>query len=339
MLLLMTAVAAMLAGCRSTEPRSWHSEDLEPQREQRKAEAIARFEVQRDEAQFAAAVSRFKIGDITGARKSLEEIQARNPKHAESRELLQDIEALRQRSEDDVKTADWDGAGAAAGPQVAPVSAALPMAPLAANPSKEARRPRHDHSTAIDADTYAYVRSTDQASASLCVGPANGAAAQQRFPVYRSDTTNYDGNARGEVARRSVHQAIEAMASGDFEGAATYYRAAAAAEPDNSGLLLAAAAMSLRYEQDELALEWVRSAISLHPADAAAQRTLATVYYRQGNYQGARAALSRAISLDKAHPLSYFLMGSTLRKLGEIDKADWNFQQAAQLDPSYTTRR
>jgi hypothetical protein len=32
-------------------------------------------------------------------------------------------------------------------------------------------------------------------------------------------------------------------------------------------------------------------------------------------------------------------MGSTLRKLGESDKANWHFQQASQLEPSYAARR
>lgn len=338
-LLLTAATVAMLAGCRSVEPRSWHSEDLEPHREQRKAEAVARFETQRDEAQFAAAMNRFKLGDIPGCRKSLEAILARNPKHAESRELLREIQELQQVSGDNVASAALKSPDGSPGPQVAQASAAMPIADLAAAPSGAGRQPRHEHITDVDVDTDTYVRSTDQASASLCVGPTSAAHAQRRFPVYRSDTTKYDGNAWGDVAKRSVRQAIEALAAGDFEGAANYYRTAAAAEPGNSDLLLAAAAMSLRYEQDEQALELAKSAISLYPGDAAAQRTLATIYYRQSNYRGARETLSRAISLDKTHPLSYFLMGSTLRKLGEIDKADWNFQQAAQLDSSYATRR
>ncbi|MCE9555017.1 MAG: hypothetical protein K8T91_16810, partial [Planctomycetes bacterium] len=281
-LLWMVVMVALLTGCRSAEPRSWHSEDLEPQREQRKAEAVARFEAQRDEAQFAAALSRFKIGDIPGCRKSLEALMVRNPKHKESRELLLQIQELQECEGGDISTAAWESTPGKE-PQVAPVGAALPLSLQKSDSRGEGNRPQHDHITDVDGEPDTYVRSTDQASASLCVGPASSAKAQRRIPVYRADTTNYDGNAWGDVAKRSVRQAIEALAVGDFEGAATYYRAAAAAEPGNSDLLLAAAAMSLRYEQDELALELVQSAISLYPSDAAAQRTLATIYYRQSN--------------------------------------------------------
>jgi Flp pilus assembly protein TadD len=136
-----------------------------------------------------------------------------------------------------------------------------------------------------------------------------------------------------------MRQATEALARQDGASAKSWYQAAAAAEPNNVQLLLSAAATALRYDQDALALQLAQSAQSLHPGEAAPQRTLATIYYRQGNYTAAREALSRAIALDKAHPLSYFLMGSTLRKLGEADTADWHFRQAAQLDPSYAARR
>ena len=335
---LFCSVAAMvtLLGCRTPQPRSWHSEDLEPKRELRKQEATARFEEKRNNAQFAAALSRYELGDTAGCHESLEALLKRNPQHAEAAQLLSQVKELEQLSQEEVATAGWvRSAGGSAGTDVAQASAALtgPSGSLTGAPGSL------PSPAAAGPPASTYVRGTDTPAASLCLGPANPADATHRLPVYRTDLTKYEGSARGDVAKRSVRQAVESLALGDVIGAETYYQAATAAEPENTELLLAAAAMSLRYDQEELALKLAQSATSLYPSDPGAQRTLAMVYYRQGNYRASQDTLCRAISLDKAHPLSYFLMGSTLRKLGETSQADWHFQQAAQLDPSYASRR
>jgi len=307
---------------------------VEPKRLERKEEVVAQFELQRDAAQLAAAKSRFELGDLPGCRETLEPLLQRNPQHAEAQKLLTTVEQRESTMTGTAAPAKWEELSGSV-PKVARVSAALPIVDIPAT-DPEHDRPSQACHCALGSGTYACA--TDRANASLCAGPPSPDG-QQRLPVYRSDTSSYDGGARTDVARRSVYQAIEALAIGDEEGARMYYRASAAAEPDNVDLRLAAAAMLLRYEQYELALEMAQSAQSIRPGDAAPYRTLGTIHYRQGDYQGAFVALSRAISLDKAHPLSYFLMGSALRKLGEIDKADWHFQQAATLDPRFATRR
>jgi tetratricopeptide (TPR) repeat protein len=43
--------------------------------------------------------------------------------------------------------------------------------------------------------------------------------------------------------------------------------------------------------------------------------------------------------LDNTHALSYFLMGSTLAKLGEREAAAKHFEQARALDPKFALRR
>ena len=49
--------------------------------------------------------------------------------------------------------------------------------------------------------------------------------------------------------------------------------------------------------------------------------------------------MKQALLLDKGNPLSYFLMGCTLVKLGEQPAAEEFFRQARQLDPKYAVPR
>jgi len=325
--------AALLCGCRAVERRSWETEDVAPKRLERKEEVLAQFELQRDAAQFAAATSRFEMGDLKGCRETLESLLKRNPQHAQGQQLLAKVQQSESDDAGPVASARWDDQEGTTS-RVASVSAALPIVDISA--------PQTEKSTGLPPTTRptdTYVTATDFARASCSTGPPQFSDDQKRLPIYRSDTSDYHGGACTDVARRSVYLAIEALAAGDEDGAAAYYRAAAAAEPRNVDLRLAAAAMLIRYEQYEQALELALSAQSLHPGDPAPYRSLGTIHYRRGDYRAAYASLSRAISLDKAHPLSYFLMGSTLRKLGEIDKAGWHFRKASELDSRFATQR
>jgi tetratricopeptide (TPR) repeat protein len=324
---------ALICGCHSAERRSWQTEDVAPKREQRKEEVLAQFESQRDAAQFAAATSRFELGDIQDCREILEALLKRNPQHTQGQQLLAKVQQCKPEVAGEVAAAAWNSQDGAT-PRVARATAVLPIVDVSA-----AETDTGAHVQTAGSWTEDDTRTTDCVRASHSAGPPHFSASQNRLSGSQSDASDYHGGARTDVARRSVLQAIEALAVGNDDGAATYYRAAAAAEPRNLDLRLAAAAMLIRYEQYELALEMAHSAQSLQPGDAAPYRTLGTIHYRQGDYRAAYESLSRAISLDKAHPLSYFLMGSTLRKLGEIDKAEWHFRQATELDPQFSVQR
>ncbi len=76
---------------------------------------------------------------------------------------------------------------------------------------------------------------------------------------------------------------------------------------------------------------------SASPQSAEAQRLLGTAQYRQGRYSAAQSAFATALSLDNTAGLSYFLMGCTLRKLGQQDAAATHFARAAELDPRFAS--
>jgi tetratricopeptide (TPR) repeat protein len=101
----------------------------------------------------------------------------------------------------------------------------------------------------------------------------------------------------------------------------------------------AACVSAIKHDELELAVEIAQSGIKAFPESAGLYRALGTAQYRLGDLTEAKAACEQALSLDKAHPLSYFLMGSTLKKLGQTEAAEQYFRQARQLDARYSARR
>ena len=63
---------------------------------------------------------------------------------------------------------------------------------------------------------------------------------------------------------------------------------------------------------------------------------LGAAQYRLGDYQAAQVAIAQALSLDKSDALAYFLMGSTLVRLGQTTAAERQFAEAARLDPRFS---
>jgi tetratricopeptide (TPR) repeat protein len=96
------------------------------------------------------------------------------------------------------------------------------------------------------------------------------------------------------------------------------------------------AAEALGRGDTEKAVDIASRGLSRTPDQAAElYRLLGTAHYRRGEYQAAQAALTQALSLDKADALSYFLMGATLDKLDEHEAAQKYFSEAAHLDARY----
>jgi tetratricopeptide (TPR) repeat protein len=102
---------------------------------------------------------------------------------------------------------------------------------------------------------------------------------------------------------------------------------------------VAQAAQALRSNQPELAIRIANDGIRRYDDYAGLYRTLGTAHYRQGDYRAAQVALRQAVSLDKSHPLSYFLLSATLKKLGEEDEARRCLAQAESLDPALAAWR
>jgi Flp pilus assembly protein TadD len=115
---------------------------------------------------------------------------------------------------------------------------------------------------------------------------------------------------------------------------AAFYRAASA-HPDDQQIPLDAAVYSLRQDRPEAAIAIATAGLQNFPDSPALYRVLGMAQYRHMEFAAARVSLGRALSLDKSNALAYFLMGSTLARLGEADAARQQFDEAARLDPRY----
>jgi serine/threonine protein kinase/Flp pilus assembly protein TadD len=69
------------------------------------------------------------------------------------------------------------------------------------------------------------------------------------------------------------------------------------------------------------AMGWARQALELSPGNAGCWNTLGVVQYRLGQWQAARAALSRAIELRGGDSAGWFILAMTHARLGEKDQA------------------
>lgn len=100
-----------------------------------------------------------------------------------------------------------------------------------------------------------------------------------------------------------------------------------------------AAVLALQHDQAELAAQLAQDALASFPRSAALHRVLGTAHYRLGRWKAAQSAFTAALDLDNTNALAYFLMGSTLSKLGQAEAADWHLRRARQLDPRYAVGR
>ncbi|HXT60886.1 MAG TPA: tetratricopeptide repeat protein [Pirellulales bacterium] len=170
-----------------------------------------------------------------------------------------------------------------------------------------------------DADDVSFVTATDAIDAQQ--EPKSAAKPQQL--------------ALAKDAKPLVAQGDAALAAGARDSARRSFREAQRAAPDDPSIPLAACVSAIKHDELELAVEIAHSGITAFPESAGLYRALGTAQYRLGDLPAAKASFERAISLDKAHPLSYFLMGSTLKKLGQTEAAEQYFRQARQLDARY----
>jgi Tfp pilus assembly protein PilF len=87
---MLTLLAAAVAGCAGWKPRV-DSASVSSEREARAADAIRNFEQQRDAAQLAAALDRWRQGDAARAETMIATLIARRPDFVEARLRLAEI--------------------------------------------------------------------------------------------------------------------------------------------------------------------------------------------------------------------------------------------------------
>jgi tetratricopeptide (TPR) repeat protein len=174
-------------------------------------------------------------------------------------------------------------------------------------------------------------------------GRANSAGPATAQTAAASAGVRQTGYAPGSARANSATQATYAEPADKTDPAVnrqlTDFRARIAHEPDNQQIALSAAVYALRHDRPEVAVELTTAALGRHSESASLFRVLGAAQVQQGNLRAAQVALAKALSLDKRDPLAYFLMGTTLARLGEADAAERSFAEAARLDPRYRQNR
>lgn len=98
-------------------------------------------------------------------------------------------------------------------------------------------------------------------------------------------------------------------------------------------------ALALQYETDRStwaeAMDAYEHALAINPRLGDALINLGTLYYEQGDFEGAAAQFRRAVELDPENALAQFNLGSLLDELGQLEAARQHLRQAVRFDPGY----
>ncbi|HEV2972175.1 MAG TPA: tetratricopeptide repeat protein [Pirellulales bacterium] len=303
------------------------SPSVAEQREQRRKMVAAEFDQQRDRAQYQAGLSRWQQGDATGCREALTSLLARNPDHREAQLLAAQLDLF-----DDKPKQALDRARhvlvAHANDAQAHYEAALALDALGGMADA---LPHYEKAAQLAPREEAY-QASYQAALKATLPPPDGHVGSINTP---------------DRLDRAVSDGKSDCAGGDGESAdsdsavrnrlAAFYQSANA-HPDDSQIPLDATVYALREDRPEAAIEIATAALRNFPDSSALYRVLGMAQYRHGDFTAARVSLGRALVLDKSNALAYFLMGSTLARLGEADAARRHFDEAARLDPRYGNR-
>lgn len=309
--------------------------DVKPIREQRNAEALAAFERQRDEAQYQAAQSAWRRRDTNACRWQLEKLLERRPEHRAGRLLMIEVCLSDDRAEEALTLAQQL---VAANAQDAQAVHALGLAHEAAG-DHEAARARFRQAVELDPQNASYA-----ASHELAIG--SSAEPESSDPPHRLEVADSLDDAQATFSTVEpigvdalLERADAALAAGAITAAEGYLHRIVRADDTRAADAVLACVLPLRHAEPELSSRLASEACERWSKSAALQRVRGTAEYRLGHWKQAETALRRALSLDNANPLAYFLMGSTLEKLGKADEAERHLRRARQLDARYSPRR
>jgi Flp pilus assembly protein TadD len=135
------------------------------------------------------------------------------------------------------------------------------------------------------------------------------------------------------AAAQQVVATARALGLGRADQAAAQLAPALKAYPGHPEVLrLHAGILSLR-GQHASAIEAMRRAIELRPADSLYHNTLGTILGTSGDFDGAIAALRRACELEPGLATAWYNLGVMLTRCVRNDEATDALQRAVQLDP------
>ncbi|HEX3997288.1 MAG TPA: tetratricopeptide repeat protein [Pirellulales bacterium] len=345
-------------------------------REQRLREVAADFDRRRDEAQYQAALNRWREDDAAGCREALQQLLNRSPNHCPARLLLADVEL----SAGSAKTAMEQARQVLVlEPENAEAHHVMGLALDALGETGPAIA-QYEQATRLDSKNDQYAACYHAAlDASIPPGadanrqpdaipsdamPADPAPAEMAPPLPASAGTGSPGNAppsslslatiRPEdfestdrtASRFAANRTGNANPADETDAADRVVQASAtapqASDSDDSPEVKRAvshATEALRENHPQNAIEVAKATLAGHPKAASLYRVLGAAEYRAGDFPAAQVAIAQALSLDKSDALAYFLMGSTLARLGQAEAAKRQFAEAARLDPRFAEIR
>ncbi len=340
--LIWLAVPALwCAGCASNPMKKPEAAiaNVTPIRKGRAEEAIAEFERRRDQAQFTAALARWREGDIDECHIALDEIIQRNPEHTQARLLLSELllaeKQPRLALEQVERVLEREPRNASA----------VHTAGLAYEAIGEDNVAREHFrlATELEPENEIFLLSFDVASETtprlgdtppvVLDDPANEQPAKSENGG-RDDRTD-----PAEPWRDLLDQARFALRQHDDDAGREAFDRATRRFGDDPQVPISIGVLSLRYNRPELAREYVEAALTPFPNNPRLHRTLGLALYRLGEYEASQVSLRQALSLDNTDALSYVLLGSTLSQLGDRAAAESCLFEARRLDPSLAVSR
>jgi Tfp pilus assembly protein PilF len=346
------------------------SVNLSDTRRDRLRDVAGDFERRRDEAQYQAALNRWREDDAAGCRQQLDALLARNPEHHPARLLMAEValsqsapalalEQTRQVLAAEQNNPEAHHLMALALDELGEPAAALKHYERAATLAPGVERYVVAYQSALNAAVLPVAvrgeapTATERAAAQSHVS-LNRTAIDSSASVNAASDSQRASTATAEGVRQAVYAPQAGVAETSVPATFTHpadanepaverelaeFRAKIARAPGNESLALTAAVYALRHDCPAAAIELASTALPRHSESASLYRVVGAAQCRQGNLRAAQVSLSKALSLDNRDPLAYFLMGTTLARLGDADAAGRNFAEAARLDPRYGQNR
>lgn len=354
-LLVLVAVIVPLVGCHGLATRGG-LRDVAASRKARQAEVAGQFNQSRTMAELQAARECFQRQDFPGCLAALEPLLKRNPDHVEghllltetllaqnrSQEAIARLQSLAERYPDDPKLQHmmgllWDNAGdiRRACDYYQRASLQEPHNEVYRLSYQAAQRAAKEASPPVPSTVRGTTGNREPFSSGVRL-TCHDELAEGKISAAMSQSSDPADVAASDPSEPCLDKDLQALRQGRVDAALDALQQRIAANPHDPHIVISAAVVALQSNQPEVAIALVKPALDRFPKSAALYRILATAHYRRGDYAASQTALQQALSLDKSCPLSYFLMGCTLSKLGQSEAAAEHFRRAQQLDPSLT---
>ena len=310
-------------------------------RERRLREVAADFDRRRDEAQYQAALNRWREDDGAGCREALAALLGRTPGHCAARLLLADVElsqgnpkaALEQARQVlalEPKNAEAHHVMGLSLDALGETTAAISHYEQATRLDSENEQYAACYHAALDASIPPHATATDTTPSKIRTIPSDGMRPENIASGNPADSKGYTDESDGAdriTPPGGSSRVVPASAFGPVESGSD--------ESPDARQAVTRAADALRNDHPQSAVDLASDALVRHPKSASLYRVLGASQYRLGNYAAAQVAIAQALSLDKSDALAYFLMGSTLARLGQSEAAERQFAEAARLDPRF----